>query len=101
MNGIGIKSALNRLLKIAVANGVENAIKVHIAKGDDLNARDDAGNTPLLNAAPKKQTNACRLLLENGAAPLNGLGGEECSHDSFGCEMPRDRCTHTVICTNF
>jgi len=33
MNGIGIKSVLNRLLKIAVANGVENAIKVHIAKG--------------------------------------------------------------------
>ncbi len=70
MNGIGIKSVLNRLLKIAVANGVENAIKVHIAKGDDLNARDDAGNTPLMIAARKKQTNACRLLLENGADPL-------------------------------
>jgi len=70
MNGIGIKSVLNRLLKIAVANGVENAIKVHIAKGDDLNARDDAGNTPLLIAARNKQTNACRLLLENGADPL-------------------------------
>ncbi|PIT77898.1 RNA polymerase sigma factor RpoD [Limnohabitans sp. G3-2] len=70
MIGIGIKSALNRLLKIAVANGVENAIKVHIAKGDDLNARDDAGNTPLMIAAKKKQTNACRLLLENGADPL-------------------------------
>ena len=70
MNGIGIKSVLNRLLKIAVANGVENAIKVHIAKGDDLNARDDVGNTPLMIAARKKQTNACRLLLENGADPL-------------------------------
>ncbi len=70
MNGIGIKSVLNRLLKIAVSNGVENAIKVHIAKGDDLNARDDAGNTPLLIAAKNKQTNACRLLLENGADPL-------------------------------
>ena len=70
MIGIGIKSVLNRLLKIAVANGVENAIKVHIAKGDDLNARDDAGNTPLMIAAKKKQTNACRLLLENGADPL-------------------------------
>jgi RNA polymerase sigma factor (sigma-70 family) len=70
MNGIGIKSILNRLLKIAVANGVENAIKVHIAKGDDLNARDDGGNTPLMIAARKKQINACRLLLENGADPL-------------------------------
>ena len=70
MIDIGIKSVLNRLLKIAVANGVENAIKVHIAKGDDLNARDDVGNTPLMIAARKKQTNACRLLLENGADPL-------------------------------
>lgn len=61
---------LNKLLKIAVSNGVEAAIKLHIAKGDDLNARDEAGNTPLIIAAKKKQTNACRLLLENGADPL-------------------------------
>jgi RNA polymerase primary sigma factor len=61
---------LNKLLKIAVSNGVEAAIKLHIAKGDDLNARDNAGYTPLMIAARKKQTNACRLLLENGADPL-------------------------------
>ena len=65
-----MKSILNKLLKIAVSNGVEAAIKLHIAKGDDLNARDDAGNTPLMIAVRKKQTNACRLLLENGADPL-------------------------------
>lgn len=65
-----MKSVLNKLLKIAVSNGVDAAIKLHIAKGDDLNARDDAGNTPLMIAARKKQTNACRLLLENGADPL-------------------------------
>ncbi len=65
-----MKSILNKLLKIAVSNGVEAAIKVHIAKGDDLNARDDAGNTPLMIAAKKNNTNVCRLLLENGADPL-------------------------------
>ncbi len=65
-----MKSILNKLLKIAASNGVEAAIKLHIAKGDDLNARDDAGNTPLMIAAKKKQTNACKLLLENGADPL-------------------------------
>ena len=64
-----MKSTLNKLLKIAVSNGVEAAIKLHIAKGDDLNARDNAGNTPLMIAARKKQTNACKLLLENGADP--------------------------------
>lgn len=70
MNGMGIKLGLNRLLKIAAANGVENAIKVHIKKGDDLNARDEMGKTPLMIAARSKQTNACKLLLENGADPL-------------------------------
>jgi len=65
-----MKSILNKLLKIAVSNGVEAAIKIHIAKGDDLNACDDAGNTPLMIAARKKQINACRLLLENGANPI-------------------------------
>lgn len=70
MVNIALKSALNRLLKIAVSNGVESAIKVHIARGDDLNARDAAGNTPLMIAARKKKTNTCKLLLENGADPL-------------------------------
>ena len=45
MTGINNKSALSRLLKIAVSNGVENAVKVHIAKGDDLNACDDVGDS--------------------------------------------------------
>jgi len=70
MNGNGIKLGLNRLLKIAAANGVENAIKIHIQKGDDLNARDEMGKTPLMIAARSKQTKACKLLLENGADPL-------------------------------
>ncbi len=71
-----IKSILNRLLKIAAANGVENAIKVHIAKGDDLNARDYTGNTALMIAAKNNQGNICRLLLQNGANPslLNSDG---------------------------
>lgn len=63
-------SVLNRLLKMAVSNGVEPAIKIHIARGDDLNARDDAGNTPLMIAARRNRTKVCRLLLENGADPL-------------------------------
>ena len=63
-------SALNRLFKIAISNGVENAIKVHISRGDDLNARDEAGDTPLIIAVRKKQIKACRLLLESGADPL-------------------------------
>ena len=63
------KSTLNRLLKIAAANGVDAAVKIHIAKGDDLNARDEAGNTPLMIAARKNKISTCRLLLESGADP--------------------------------
>jgi RNA polymerase primary sigma factor len=70
MNGINNKAVLSRLLKIAVANGVENAVKIHIAKGDNLNACDDSGDTPLIIAARNKKTNVCRMLLENGADPL-------------------------------
>ena len=70
MNGINNKTVLSRLLKIAVSNGVENAVKIHIAKGDDLNACDDLGDTPLIIAARNKKTNVCRMLLENGADPL-------------------------------
>ena len=77
MNNIINKSTLSPLLKIAVSNGVESAIRVHVAKGDDLNARDSGGNTPLMIAAKNNRTNACRLLLESGANPdLKNLEGK-------------------------
>ena len=77
MNNISNKSTLSPLLKIAVSNGVESAIRVHVAKGDDLNARDSGGNTPLMIAAKNNRTNACRLLLESGANPdLKNLEGK-------------------------
>jgi RNA polymerase primary sigma factor len=69
MNNISNKSNLSPLLKIAVSNGVESAIRVHIAKGDDLNARDTGGNSPLMIAAKNNRANACRLLLESSADP--------------------------------
>jgi RNA polymerase primary sigma factor len=77
MNNISYKSTLSPLLKIAVSNGVESAIRVHIAKGDDLNARDSGGNSPLMIAARNNHANACRLLLESGADPdLKNLDGK-------------------------
>ena len=78
MTGTILKTTLNRLLKIAAANGVDAAVKIHIAKGDDLNARDEAGNTPLMIAARKNKASTCRLLLENGADPsLKDLNGND------------------------
>ena len=60
---------LNQLLKMAVVAGVETAVRLHIRRGDDLNARDGAGLTPLMLAASRNKANICRLLLDAGVIP--------------------------------
>ena len=68
---------LNPLLRLASISGVETAIELHILRGDDLNARDGSGATPLILAAAKRRKGAVRLLLDAGANPkladLNGM----------------------------
>jgi RNA polymerase primary sigma factor len=58
---------LNRLLKMAVVTGVENAVSIHIQRGDNLNARDDKGQTPLMLSAARNKAYICKLLLDAGA----------------------------------
>ena len=58
---------LNPLLRLAAISGVETAIKLHIRRGDDLDARDGSGATPLILAAGKRRKGAVRLLLDAGA----------------------------------
>jgi len=60
---------LNRLFKLAVITGVETAVKMHIRRGDDPNARDSSGMTPLMLAASKNKASVCSLLLAGGADP--------------------------------
>jgi RNA polymerase primary sigma factor len=67
---------LNPLLRLAALSGVETAIRLHIRRGDDLNARDAAGATPLILAAAKRRSAVVRLLLAAGANPkLTDLRG--------------------------
>src|SRR5207253_8702306 len=61
------KPPLNRLLAMAVIAGVETAVKIHIRRGDDLDARDINGLTPLMLAASKNKSGICTLLLSAGA----------------------------------
>lgn len=58
---------LNRLLKLAAVAGVDTAVQLHIARGDNLNARDGAGLTPLMLAARNNRASTCRVLLGSGA----------------------------------
>jgi RNA polymerase primary sigma factor len=58
---------LSQLLKMAVIAGVESAVKIHVERGDDLNARDSNGLTPLMLSAARNKPNICKLLLDAGA----------------------------------
>ncbi len=59
--------SLSRFLRIAVIAGVESAVQIHINRGDDLNARDDKGQTPLMLSAARNRASVCKLLLAAGA----------------------------------
>lgn len=60
---------LNSLLRMAVLAGVDVAVRLHIRRGDDLNARDGSGMTPLMLAASRNKGEICSLLLSAGADP--------------------------------
>lgn len=58
---------MGQLLRMAVMAGVESAVQVHIDRGDDLNARDASGMTPLMLSAVRNRPAICRVLLSAGA----------------------------------
>jgi len=58
---------LSQFLRIAVMAGVESAVQIHIKRGDDLNARDASGMTPLMLSAIRNKPAICKLLLSAGA----------------------------------
>ncbi|MFC0665644.1 sigma-70 family RNA polymerase sigma factor [Azotobacter chroococcum] len=62
-------NTLSPLLRMATIAGVEIAVKHHIRRGDDLDARDGKGATPLMLAAGRKKVGIVRLLLAAGANP--------------------------------
>lgn len=70
---------LNPLLRLAAIAGVEVAVKLHIARGDDLDARDSQGATLLMLASARRRKGVVRLLLVAGANPelldSKGRGG--------------------------
>jgi RNA polymerase primary sigma factor len=71
-------TTLNRLLRMAVMGGVESAVRIHVARGDDLNARDHNGLTPLMLAAARNRSSVCKILLESGVdSDLTSPSGQD------------------------
>jgi len=58
---------LNNLFRIAALSGVESSVRLHIERGDDVNARDAKGQTPLMIAAGRDKAAICSLLINAGA----------------------------------
>lgn len=64
---INFQQPLHPLLKMAVSAGVITAVNLHIRRGDNLNATDDRGYTPLMIAASRNKTEVCNILIDAGA----------------------------------
>lgn len=64
-----LKPTLSSFFRMAIFAGVESAVRIHIERGDDLNARDSGGQTPLMLAAARSKPHICKLLLDAGADP--------------------------------
>ena len=62
--------SLQPLLKLAVLSGAIASVSLHIRRGDDINATDDLGRTPLMLAASRGHIDVCKILLDSGADPL-------------------------------
>ncbi|MCX5643894.1 MAG: ankyrin repeat domain-containing protein [Phycisphaerae bacterium] len=59
------------LQQAAVDCDVEQ-LKLHIAKGSNLNAQDQFGYTPLMRAIQRPSAEAAKLIIESGKADVNG-----------------------------
>ena len=57
---------LSQFLRMAIMAGVESAVQIHIDRGDDLNARDASGMTPLMLTAARNKPAICEMLLSAG-----------------------------------
>lgn len=61
------RELLNQSFRFAALHGVVASIRLHLSRGDAIDAVDSSGQTPLMISARRNHAEACRLLLEAGA----------------------------------
>lgn len=60
---------LGQTFRMAVLAGAVEAVRLHVDRGDRLDARDANGMTPFILACSRNRVQVCRLLLDAGADP--------------------------------
>ena len=60
---------LNPLFKLALLSGAQSAVRFHLQRGVDIDARDADGRSPLMIAALRGAADVCQMLLDAGADP--------------------------------
>lgn len=62
------RAVLKPLIRLAVAQGNVDLVRMYLDRGGDVEARDQRGRSPLMLAASSGNLPLCRLLLERGAS---------------------------------
>jgi len=89
MDGLA-ERPLNSLLRMAVLAGVELAVRMHVRRGDDLDARDGDGMTPLMLAASKNKAALSSPERETEAPPkMEERGSAECGEERSAVQGAR------------
>ena len=73
-----VERGLHPLFKFAVVSGSDQLVRLHIARGRDVNAKDEMGRPLIALAITKGRVDTLRILLEAGADP--------CQTDSEGID---------------
>jgi RNA polymerase primary sigma factor len=63
------RKTLSPAFRMALLIGAAESVSLHLRAGNDVNAIDDKGRSPLILAASRGRLDICQLLLEEGADP--------------------------------
>jgi RNA polymerase primary sigma factor len=79
---VATNTQMGRLFRLAIISGADGAVQAHLARGEDVNAVDSRGLSPLMIAAGKGHLSTCRVLLKAGSdvTALDGNGNDALWH---------------------